>query len=69
MSYNPIIRGLNAVSKFITRGYAAIGGIGTNVKICRVWTGRYIGMNVKTDNFICQKLSTKNYIDMKVSTV
>jgi len=68
MSYNPITRGLNAISKLITRGFAQIAAYGDKVKICRTWTKPYIDLALSTGSFMCQKLSTKNYIDLKVST-
>ena len=69
MSYNPVIRGLNASWKFIARGYAKITAIGgEKVPFCRVWTEPYIPIAVETKPFICQKVSTDNYINMKVRT-
>lgn len=69
MSYNPVIRGFNAISKLIARGFGQVPQSGEKVRICRLWTEPYIGMALRTDPFMPQKLSTENYIDLKVSTL
>ena len=56
MSFNPIIRGFNVISKLVTRGYAELAG--RNVKICRLYTRPHTCQTVKVTNRIQQLLST-----------
>lgn len=67
MSYNPVIRGFNAVGKLIVRGYAQLKASGEKVKICRLWTQPYVCMALSDNPFMSLKVSAENYIDLKAS--
>jgi len=66
MSYNPIVRGFNAISKLIGRGFAFSKGY--SVKFCKVYTEPAQNMNLSTAASLCQKVSTSLSLNMKVST-
>lgn len=57
-NFRPVIKGLNASWKFVTRGFGQFVISGEKVEICSIWTKPYV----------CEKLSTNSYVDMKVST-
>lgn len=57
MSFNPVIRGLNASWTFITRGFSA--RLGFVAPICRTWTSEYVCIKSKTNDFIKLKVYTR----------
>ena len=59
MSYNPIVRGLNAISKVIGQGYARVALGGFRIRFCRVYTEPAQNMKVSTSLSLNMKVSTE----------
>lgn len=67
MPNNVVIKGFNALRKVITQGYSQFTG-GVSVRICRLYTRKYICQNLNSNNFICQSLETDNFICQRLRT-
>lgn len=67
MPNNVVIQGFNSLRKIITKGFVQFSG-GVFVKICRIYSRRYISQSLQSDKFICQRLKIKYFIMQSLKT-
>ena len=68
MANNVIIRGFKSIGKLIGRGYSRLTGVGTFVKICRLFNDPNVCQKLSTELNLCQKLSTELNLCQRVFT-